>query len=77
MHTCIKLICEMLIYEICVLVAEIDKKTKKMRAAEKLDVPIVSEDYLEAVKKGGARLMISQHSIASWGNAKVCRLFIM
>jgi len=67
----------MLIYKICILVAEIDKKSKKMRDAEKFDVPVVSEDYLEAVKKGGAKLMISQHSIASWGNAKVCHLFIM
>ena len=61
----------MLIYEICVLVAEIDKKSKKMTDAEKFDVPVVSEDYLDVVKKGGARLMISQHSIASWGNTKV------
>ena len=67
----------MLMYEICVLVAEVDKKSKKMRDAEKFDVPVVSEDYLEAVKKGGAKLMISQHSIASWGNKKVCHLFII
>jgi len=50
--------------------AEIDKKSKKVRDAEKFDVPVVSEDYLEAVKKGGAKLMIAQHSIASWGNKK-------
>ena len=67
------IICEILFifFGIYVLVAEIDKKGKKMRDAEKFDVPVVSEDYLEAVKKGGARLMISQHSIASWGNTKV------
>ena len=59
---------------VCVLIAEIDKKSKKMKDAEKFDVPIVSEDYLEAVKKGGAQLMISQHSIASWGSNKVCYL---
>lgn len=52
--------------------AEVDKKSKKMQDAEKFGVPVVSEDYLEAVKKGGARLMITQHSIASWGNNKVC-----
>ena len=58
---------------VCVLVAEIDKKSKKMRDAEKYDVPVVSEDYLEAVKKGGAKLMITQHSIVSWGlSKKVC-----
>lgn len=59
------------------MVAEIDKKSKKMRDAEKFDVPVVSEDYLEAVKKGGAKLMISQYSIASWGSKKVCHLFII
>lgn len=64
-------------YEICVLVAEVDKKSKKMRDAEKFDVPVVSEDYLEAVKKGGAKLMISQHSIASWGNKKVYHLMFI
>ena len=52
--------------------AEVDKKSKKMQDAERFDVPVVSEDYLEAVKKGGARSMITQHSIASWGNNKVC-----
>ena len=51
--------------------AEVDKKSKKMRDAEKFDVPVVSEDYLDAVKKGGAILMISQHSISSWGSKKV------
>ena len=54
-----------------VFAAEVDKKSKKMKDAEKFDIPVVSEDYLEAVKKGGARLMISQHSITSWGSKKV------
>ena len=46
-------------------------KSKKMMDAEKFDVPVVSEDYLDAVKTGNARLMISQHSIAPWGKNKV------
>ncbi|KAM7430085.1 Poly [ADP-ribose] polymerase 1 [Porites harrisoni] len=50
--------------------AEVDKKSKKMRDAEKFDVPVVNEGYLDAVKKGGAILMISQHSISSWGSKK-------
>ena len=50
-----------------------DSKSKKMREAEKFNIPVVSEDYLEAVKKGGAMLMISQHSIVSWGKKKVCQ----
>ena len=61
-----------MIFVFVVVTAEIDKKSKKMRDAEKFDVPVVSEDYLEAVKKGGAMLMITQHSIASWGSKKVC-----
>ena len=44
------------------------KSSKKIKNAEKADVPVVSEDYLDAVKKGGAMLMISQHSIVTWGN---------
>ncbi|KAK3745687.1 hypothetical protein QZH41_019012, partial [Actinostola sp. cb2023] len=47
--------------------AEVDKKSKKMKDAESLDVPVVSEDFLEAVKDGGAALKLPQHSIVSWG----------
>ena len=70
---------KLIMSDVCnILAAEIDKKSKKMRDAEKFDVSVVSEDYLEAVKKGGAKLMIAQHSIASWGNKKVslktCRM---
>ena len=61
-----------MIFVFVVVTAEIDKKSKKIRDSEKFDVPVVSEDYLEAVKKGGAMLMIMQHSIASWGGKKVC-----
>ncbi|KAK3745682.1 hypothetical protein QZH41_019013, partial [Actinostola sp. cb2023] len=50
--------------------AEVDKKSKKMKDAESLDVPVVSEDFLEAVKDGGAALKLPQHSIVSWGKNK-------
>lgn len=50
--------------------AEVDKKSKKMKDAEKYNVPVVSEKYLDAVKKGGAKLMITQHSIVPWGDKK-------
>lgn len=46
-----------------------------MKDAETFDVPVVSEDYLEAVKKGGARLMIKQHSIVPWGSKKVSQQY--
>lgn len=59
-------------YAICVLAAEVDKKSKKMKDAEKYNLPVVSEKYLDAVKKGGAKLMITQHSIVPWGDKKVC-----
>jgi hypothetical protein len=49
----------------------VSKKSKKMKDAESANIPVVSEDYLDAIKSGGAALKISQHSIAPWGNNKV------
>ena len=48
-----------------------------MKDAEKFDVPVVNEDFLEAVKNGGATLMIKQHSIAAWGTQKVSVLLYL
>ena len=45
-----------------------------MKDAETFGIPVVSEDYLEAVEKGRARLMITQHSIVPWGSTKVCNI---
>ncbi|XP_072171566.1 poly [ADP-ribose] polymerase 1-like [Diadema setosum] len=54
--------------------AEVKKMNKKMREAKANDVHVVSEDFLDAVKKGGAALMISQHSICSWGSDPTSRI---
>ncbi|XP_031566693.1 poly [ADP-ribose] polymerase 1-like [Actinia tenebrosa] len=50
--------------------AEVNKQSKKMKDAESANIPVVSEECLDAVKSGGAVLKISQHSIAPWGNNK-------
>ena len=42
--------------------------SKKIKDAKKHDVHVVSEDFLEAVKKGGAAMMITDNSIADWGS---------
>ena len=45
-----------------------EKKSKLIKDAEKCDVHVIDEGFLEDVKKGGAALMITSHSIASWGS---------
>lgn len=43
------------------------KASKKMQNVENNNIPVVTEDYLEAVKKGGAQLLLTQYAIAPWG----------
>lgn len=52
------------------ILAELQKKTKSkpIKEAEKHDIQVVSEDFLEAVKGGGAALLITQHKISDWGS---------
>ena len=38
-----------------------------MQSVEKNNIPVVTEDYVDAIKKGGAKLMLTQYSIAPWG----------
>ncbi|XP_052769011.1 poly [ADP-ribose] polymerase 1-like [Mya arenaria] len=47
---------------------EVDKKSKSIKEAESMDVHVVDETFLEKVTKGGAALLITQHSIATWGS---------
>ncbi len=54
---------------------EVEKKSKHIKDAEKADVHVVDELFLEEVKKGGAALMIQKHSIASWGSDVSLTLF--
>ena len=49
-------------------IEEVAKKSKVIADAEKADVHVIDEGFLEAVKRGGAALLISSHSIASWGS---------
>ena len=41
--------------------------TKKMKLVETCDVPVVSEDYLDAAPSGAALLKIPGSTISSWG----------
>lgn len=43
------------------------KKSKKMQDAEKANVPVVSEDYLEVIQAEEALAAISKHSLVPWG----------
>ncbi|XP_046355890.2 poly [ADP-ribose] polymerase 1-like [Haliotis rufescens] len=53
---------------------EVTKKSKNIKDAEKSDVHVIAESFLEDVKKGGAALMIQKHSIATWGADPVDRI---
>ncbi|XP_060074355.1 poly [ADP-ribose] polymerase 1-like [Ylistrum balloti] len=46
---------------------EVGKKSKTIKDAEKADIHVVDEGFLDSVQKGGALLMIQSHSIAPWG----------
>lgn len=48
-----------------------DKDSKKIKEAKKANVPVVSADYLEAVKTEGSLAALSKHSLVSWGLKKV------
>ena len=52
----------------CECIDEVEKKSKAIKEAEAADVHVVDEEFLDKVQKGGAALLISQHSIASWGS---------
>lgn len=48
------------------LLGKVMKAGKKMQNVENNNIPVVTEDYLEAVKKGGAQLLLTQYAIAPW-----------
>ena len=50
------------------LTAEVEKNSKLIKAAKDSDIQVVDVGFVEAVKKGGAALLIKQHSICSWGS---------
>ncbi|KAH3844594.1 poly [ADP-ribose] polymerase 1-like [Dreissena polymorpha] len=53
---------------------EVEKKSKAVKEAEKADVHVVDEEFLDKVQKGGAALLITAHSIAPWGSDAEKRL---
>lgn len=46
---------------------EVLKSGKKMQTVEANDIPVVAEEYIDAVTKGGAELLLTQYAIAPWG----------
>jgi len=49
---------------------EVLKSSGKMTKAESLEIPVVAEEYLDAIKNGGAQTMLTQFAIAPWGGEK-------
>lgn len=48
--------------------AEVEKNSKKIEEAKKFDIQIISEDFVEEAKAGGAVILINKKSICSWGS---------
>lgn len=48
-------------------IGEVLKSGKKMQTVEANDIPVVAEEYIDAVTKGGAELLLTQYAIAPWG----------
>ena len=47
---------------------EVTKGSVKMDLVEKYDIPVVTEEYLDALNNnGGAKKLLPQFAIASWG----------
>ena len=44
------------------------KKTNNIKDAEKANIQVVDEGFLDDVVKGGACLMIQSHNLVSWGS---------
>ncbi|XP_022328673.2 poly [ADP-ribose] polymerase 1-like isoform X1 [Crassostrea virginica] len=55
---------------------EVAKKSKGIKDAEKANVQVVDEGFLDAVKKGGAVLLIQSHNLVSWGSDPSSRISI-
>ncbi|KAK6179955.1 hypothetical protein SNE40_012198 [Patella caerulea] len=53
---------------------EVDKKSKGIKEAEKADVHVVSEDFLEDLKAGEVVAHILKHSLSTWGSDPATRI---
>eukprot|EP00731_Ephydatia_muelleri_P028216 Em0019g1089a len=49
---------------------EVEKMSKMMKEVKSHDIPVVGEDYLADVAKGGALLKIPTHTISSWDSPR-------
>lgn len=56
-----------LLHFLVVFPEEVAKKSKGIKDAEKANIQVVDEGFLDAVKKGGAVLLIQSHNMVSWG----------
>lgn len=54
-----------------------EKGGKKIKEAKEADVHVISEDYVEAAKKGGGAILIPQHSLCSWGADVSLRVYFL
>lgn len=52
---------------VLIILDEVGGTDKKIATAKSKNIHCVSEDFLDEVEKGGAILMITKKSIASWG----------
>ncbi|XP_048732716.1 poly [ADP-ribose] polymerase 1-like [Ostrea edulis] len=55
---------------------EVTKMSKGVKDAQNANVQVIDEGFLDAVKKGGAVLLIQSHSIVSWGSDPSSRISI-
>ncbi|KAK6179956.1 hypothetical protein SNE40_012199 [Patella caerulea] len=53
---------------------EVDEKSKGIKEAEKADVHVVSEDFLEDLKAGEVVAHILKHSLSTWGSDPATRI---
>ena len=49
---------------------EVLKSSAKMQKVESSNVPVVAEEYIAAIKNGGAESMLTQYAIAPWGGQR-------
>lgn len=54
--------------------AEVTKKTNNIKDAEKANIQVVDEGFLESAEKGGACLLIQTHNLVSWGSDPTARM---
>ena len=49
------------------LIDEVDAKAKHVKEAKKLNIHVIRDTFFKECQKGGAAILIEQHSLAPWG----------